>query len=385
MGQAGLRTAQGAGQGLETLLARRLLDRRQQLDEQQFAETQRRATAEEDFRNRQLEEQSKLRLAQQEETNRQHAEAESIKRVNIAMMRPIGSDVTPEEMQTETKAGVPSGMYDWTPGNLGMSSPEGEIGPTPTRIRWQGKEADKQKQAAQDQKDRYNDELIHQRELDRQARIGIAQLQSMKPGPMRLSSINVDGKDIQVAVISDGQGGVTTIPVGATQLPAGMKKENADLGNMVDQLDTLIGAGDKMKWPGIGFMTSPVQTGIKVITGKGSDEADQLRIMLDSIQAEVAHEKYGSALTPGEKQMLRKFAPSSNMHPNAVRNRLQVMRNILSNRSAQLKAGIPTTPITPDMLTDRPSLGTTMQPGAGGGMAFPLPGQGNKADPLGIR
>lgn len=375
MSQASLRTAQGAGQGLESLLARRLLDRRQQLDEQQFAETQRRAQSQEEFQRQQLEENSKIRLMHEQELIDQHNEAERMKRVNIAMLRPIGSTVTPEEMTSEKEAGVPSGMYDWTPGNLGMSTPEGEIGPTPTRIRWQGKEADQQREDQQKALDAYRQAQIDQRKSEELTRIKIAEIQAMKPGAIKIASINVDGRDIAVAVHSDG----SVVPIGNSQLPAGMKEKNADAQSLVDQIDTVLASGDKMKWPGIGFATAPIQSGLKRLTGYGKDEEDQMRIALNSIRAEVAHEKYGSAFTATERSMLNEFAPSANMHPNAVKNRLQVMRNMIANRVAQRKAGQPLTPITPDMLRETPAFMNQagVGPGAPSGMNFPLPQGGN--------
>lgn len=378
MSQSSLRTGAGAGKGLETLLAQRLLDRRQQLDEQKFTESQRQATADEGFKTRQLDENSKIRLMHEQELIDAHNESEQLKRVNIAMTRPIGSDVTPEEMNREKTAGVPSGMYDWTPGNMGMSTPEGEVGATPTRIRWQGKEADRIKDLTQMQKDQYNQDLLQEREKDRINRMEIAKLMAATrentagSNAVRMAKFKgPDGKDYEGLI--DGSGKM--LWSAASQLPAGMKDKEANYSQMLDQIDALIKTGDESQWKGIGLGIGPVKSAVMKTIGKGSDSEDILRIGVNSVKADIAHEKYGSAFTQTEKNMLKEFAPSSNMHHRAARNRLVVMRSIISNRLSELSRGVPATPLTPAMLTEKPGFLADK----------PLPNGSASADPMGLR
>lgn len=54
-------------------------------------------------------------------------------------MRPIGAMVSPEEKDQEIQGGIPSGLYgEEQPPSMGMSTPTGEVGPTPQGSPWKG-------------------------------------------------------------------------------------------------------------------------------------------------------------------------------------------------------------------------------------------------------
>lgn len=102
----------GASEGLETLLTR--LDR-----EKVIAESQRSNMADEDFKQKNLDETMKLRMATEADAAASrrdvHALGEQTATRSILGMRPIGATVAPETMKHEMATGADSSFYDQQP------------------------------------------------------------------------------------------------------------------------------------------------------------------------------------------------------------------------------------------------------------------------------
>lgn len=331
---AGLQGARRSLEGLETILAQRLAD-------QKFALEQRRLDTETDYRNRQLEEQSRLReletqarIDAQRALQEDKAEGRRLQKVNIALMRPMGSVVSADERAQEIEAGVPSGYYDEEE-IQGQQADSGSDNATPIsikQIRFRGKEADRFRREADEARDA-------DRDADREQRLQIAQLiaanQRDGSSQVRVMNITQDGVDKQVLV--DGNGRI--LFGGNSQLPGALKTKRAEYGALIDQIDLIGSFGQQTGWAGTGAIKAPAMGLLKKTTGLGSNAGDQLRIFLDSLRADIAHEKYGAAFTATERSMLSNFAPSSNMDDSAIRNRLWVMRQVIDTRLNQLDKG----------------------------------------------
>lgn len=98
----------GGAAGLEELFARQML-------EDKLAEAKRSTKADEGYRERALGENVALRKSQQDfqnqERQRQDEDRNQSRTLRTVGMRPIGATVTPEEMNSELAAGVPSDIY----------------------------------------------------------------------------------------------------------------------------------------------------------------------------------------------------------------------------------------------------------------------------------
>lgn len=98
----------GGAAGLETLLAR-------QLAEEKFSEQKRATQATESYRGDALRESSALRRTTQEGIDRDRTERnqdrDDAKTLRTVAFRPVGSQVTQQEYDRETKAGTPQGVY----------------------------------------------------------------------------------------------------------------------------------------------------------------------------------------------------------------------------------------------------------------------------------
>lgn len=133
----------GAAEGLDVLLNRLMSEQKMRQQEQQLEEVRRSNMAREGIARDQLSSLDRDRQAREAETAGYHkvigdARTDANVRQETSM-RPIGGIVTPEEKALETKHGIPDALYGgWQPGNMGMSTPEGEQGPTGEGMPWMG-------------------------------------------------------------------------------------------------------------------------------------------------------------------------------------------------------------------------------------------------------
>lgn len=128
----------GAGEGLETLLAR-------QLAEERFAEQKRATQATEGYRDRALNETSALRRQTATDTRAERGRQDEDRNANriarTVSLRPIGTSVTPQERTTEVASGVPEALYrDVLPQvqSRQMGTVSRETTAAPGRIEFQG-------------------------------------------------------------------------------------------------------------------------------------------------------------------------------------------------------------------------------------------------------
>lgn len=214
---------------------------------------------------------------------------------------------------------------------------------------------------------RHNQEILDQNaDANRANQLEIAKIRAQQAGAGggAIRTMNVkgpDGRDMTMLVNSRGE----VVYAAPSQLPAGMKGQEASTQSLVDQIDQIGQMGEANGWGGVGMVTAPFQGTMKKITGRGNDQNDQLRIALDSVKADVAHEKYGSAFTATERAMLSNFAPGSNMSAPAIKNRLLIMRRVIANRNAELAAGQHPSPL--QLMDPSASHGGTAQGPAGTG------------------
>lgn len=416
IGLANLMMGAGAGEGLEALISRQLLAQRQ-------AETERAARVDEGQRGRQLDELVKSREATATENQRYHdelaagrqatvdesaraaKEREGVQRLNIrlASLRP-GADVAPDERDYLIGQGLSPSSFDLGdqttdlhplgPHDKGMPAPAGvprgmqNIGtsPAPTgalsppHYRYQGKVADQQNA------ERINEgeERAHLHELNA---LTMAQLRAATDrdtaairaaapkgggGGKVMTFRGPNGENLSAMVDGTGQ----ILFQAPSQLPAGMKGKEADSTTLISQIDAISNLGDRTGWGGTGVVTAPFQGMRKRVTGGGSNTADGLRIALDSVKADIAHEKYGAAFTNTERAMLSSFAPGSNMNGQAIKNRLAIMRAVISKRLQELSQGLALEAASPIDLSGRgrtqpptttPAPPPSAAPAAGGG------------------
>lgn len=358
--------ASGAASGLEELLARRFRDA-------QLAEQMRHTGVQEDFQQQQLRETGQMRRAAQRETERMHREAEADRQaaaddrrlnIRLASLQP-GSVMGQEERDYLVNAGLsPSSFEDYSdpaarhplgphapggsagvygPPDSAFEGPDEKPAPGPAMFRFQGKTAD-----------RLSQERIASSEetaaLNRQNALSMAQLAaatrlqaaSMQGGQGKVMNFTTpDGRNVQALVSGDGR----VIFAGDSQLPAGMKGKQSDLQSAIDQIRQVRAMGDQSGWKGVGTLNSPVGGFMKRNFGYGDDTADQLRASIDSLKADIAHEKYGAAFTATERGMLQSFAAGSNMDPSAIKNRLDVMERVLNTRLQEMASGRSPSPI----------------------------------------
>lgn len=400
--------AAGAAEGLETLLARRLR-------EAQFAEQQRAAQETEGFRTRQLDETTRLREAQQAETERMHRETEAARKaaedrqrltIRLGSLEPgatmdqaerdylVQQGMSPSsfgEVYTDPATRHPLGPHApggtggvYGPPDFAFQGPDVKPEPGPAMFRYAGRTADRLRQ----------EQIAAQEEiaaLNRQNQLTMAQLAAatrlqaagMQGGQVKVMKIRTpDGRDMDVLV--DGSGRI--VFGGDSQLPGGMKKEAGNLQGLLQQIAQVRGMGEQSGWKGTGVVAAPYESFMKRTFGLGSDTADQLRASIDSLKADIAHEKYGSAFTATERGMLQSFAAGSNMDPSAIKNRLATMERIINTRLGEMQAGRAPTPINftqggivqdgqiPAM--PQPGLFRSTAPGVGPGGVQPQQGTG---------
>ena len=131
-----LNYAAGANAGIESILERKMKEAADARANAQLAETSRSHLAEEDFRNRSLDESMKLRGLQEQErqdANNQREYDRGVGQVQTRLnLRPIGSTVDPEMYDQERKFGADPSVYkvDTTYGVMDPSEGQG-----PTRDR----------------------------------------------------------------------------------------------------------------------------------------------------------------------------------------------------------------------------------------------------------
>lgn len=355
MGLEGLGGAAGATQGLLEHLAFQLklraqseAERANRAQEARLSETSaQNAAYRQDALSAQEAERSRV------EADRQ--ERQKLQRVNLSLARPIGSSMTPEELQYDTKElGIPSSYFDQSPEQVGgMAEGGGTEGPPQEipRIRFRGKEADLMKrqadQSAMDSRTAAEAGRNERADATNLTRTLIAQMGANKGGGdhggvVRTVKTRVGDQDMEVALFKDG----TQQVIGESQLSAGQKGKQTDARVLLTQLDDIDTLGEETKWNGIGplLQLNPMKSAAaqnlrKQLTGGGSDRDDALRIGISSIKADIAHEKYGSAFTETERKMLSNFAPDTNMAPAAARNRLKQMRRVIEYRLAELASG----------------------------------------------
>lgn len=143
-----LATGAGAGEGLETLMKRLMLEQELRQRDTQIAETTRANQASEGLRGREINALDGYRqatLAQtratQEATDRDRTDRIVQNRVNL---RPIGAPVPTEEFGTDIESGVPMGSFQFGGTQLSPISPEnpaGEKNATLPMVQWKGTQA----------------------------------------------------------------------------------------------------------------------------------------------------------------------------------------------------------------------------------------------------
>jgi len=377
---ATLGLASGAGAGLEDLLVQRHRERQSVLEERKFAELQRQAQAEEEFRRQQLQEQGELRKMQLGETIRKDQEAEQMKRVSLAMLRPIGSEVSPEEMTQETKAGVPRGLYDITPGSPEL--PEGDQGPRfPSVIRFQGKQADIAKKERDAQLARDASERDKNADLDRQMRLTIAQLAAASKAGGQWAEPTVNIQDPTTGAVIPVPRSVAADPAKAAEFvsqyrEAGMRgpltaqqRERVDFyRDTLGQISRLEDHIKKHGWTGVGPISGTLGAASYGLTGKGGGGAigEDLRTKINTLRAQASFQEGGKQFTGTEKQLLESFLVLSHANPKQAAVRLGEFKQRIQNTLASLGVNKPTAANV---------LATPAVPGAAVGVS---------TDPLGI-
>lgn len=375
MGQ-GLTTlggAAGAAEGFETLMTRRLLEQRQ-------AEAERATRAQEMQAQAQLDEQKRYREAAQAESERSHTENERNRRISLALLQRKDS-FTPATAMDPMLKDYPelSGFFGYEPESSEESQTMGPDGKLlvntkvrPAGYKFLGTETgriseENAKTASED------------RALQRQNQITLAELASQR-SLRNVSEKLPDGTYRNGVINANGE----LIWSGTQPEPGGVRTKLGDLGSITRQIDDLMRQGQEIGWQGVGVIAGPLHSGIKYATGHGSDLQDDFRIGLDSLSADIAHEKYGSAFTTGEQAKLRSFAPSSRMSGPAVRNRLNVMRRVVQIRQQELQNGGTLDSVTPvDILLRTVGGGGGTGTGTTAPGPAPGPGRAGGAGPAG--
>jgi len=358
MGIASGYGAGGAAAGLETVLARRLA-------EQKFAEEQARAQADLGLRTQGLQLQDQQRRDALAEQTRMHQESEAdradarrLQRINLALMRPIGSYLTEEEVGQEKEMGMPAGFYDRQEGGVTEET-------TPTGIntkvtapgyRFRGKEADILK--GEDQAKRDQD-----RDLDRMTRLTLGQLAASTRNQYGPPLVQVQDPDTgQTYYMPRTEAGGQMGP-----RPAAIRERVDAYRNTLDLVNDIESLGDKIGWAGLGgFGLGGAKRALKRGVGVGSDDAETLRNMLDQLTARASFQEGGKQFTGTEKALLDNFLANVNSNPATAKLRLQTFKESAA-RSLQSLGANPTPTQTEGAATRRPA------PPAGGRSGGPGP------------
>lgn len=367
---ADLKMGAGAGAGLEEYFTRVLLERQQREHERatrvQEARQAEQLAQNDAYRRDVLASNADTRKAQ--EADRQ--EAQKIRRINIALSAAPGSEIQAPEYDYNTKElGIPASFYDkgskagFVDQQTGQAGAEGPV--EVPQIRFLGKASD---QAKADADQRARD--IAQMNIDARAEQGNQQREMMKyiaqlnastkaknTGPGKIvqwqdeNGVNWTGE-----WASDG----TILHAERSQLGAGAKKDQTDNMTLLNQIDDITTLGDNIGWKGVGSTFTGAGSAREMAYqtfGVGDPNQASLRTSISTMVADIAHGKYGSALTPTETKRLAEFAPSIDLAPEAIKTKLAVMRRNIEHRLAQLSQGLRPESADPLDLRDDPSAG----------------------------
>lgn len=142
----------GAAEGLDTMLERMLREEAVGVSKGRLAEDTRHNQAQEGNTADQIRESAATRrmVADNTQSNQRRIDEDrdNTRTLHQLDLTPIGSAINPAERAAGVKAGAPESSFLFKPANMGMSTPEGEVGPSEDKVVWGGTSA--QQQAAKD-------------------------------------------------------------------------------------------------------------------------------------------------------------------------------------------------------------------------------------------
>lgn len=314
----------GAGDGLEQLLSRLMAEERLRHEQARISETGRANKARESLDERQLIESSALRRATQASTDRDRADRERDRTVDnirqTVKLRPIDSTVTSGERDREVGVGgIPEGNYAYRPPSMGMSTPQGEVGPSEERISWLG--TPEQRAAMTNQRlldeDRDANRRIRSHAEDRITGWGPPTITIGDPAAPGGSRIV--GRD---QIPKEGA---------AAPLPAGERTRVDAIRETIALLDEIEKHPDKDFEGALGLWDATVgaaahnYAGVDALGGGGS-AGESLRDKLNALKARASFQEGGKQFTGTERDLLNSFLADVKHNPQAARTRLKEFR-----------------------------------------------------------
>jgi hypothetical protein len=350
---ADLNMGAGAGAGLEQYFQRILLERQQAERERairvQEAQVAQNAEDMKAYRQDQLAANADARA----ERTRAAQESEKIRRINLFLQQPAGTEQDPASYDYAVKElGVPKGYFDTATPKAGFldqtTGQAGAEGPVAVpQIRFRGTEKDAADAANRDQRD-----WLQQQRLDSQAALAqeanrsremIAAMNAAAKGnaPQRMYPgkwLGEDGTPMTGGRYSDGTiAWETPDPLGQAA-----QKEQRDNQQLLTQIDHVLAVGKEINWRGVGPFLKGSGSAKETLSQYGMNfdkQAEDLRSSLSSMVADIAHGKYGSALTPTEVARLMTFAPDISIPGEVNEVKLNVMRRAIAHRLQMLDRG----------------------------------------------
>lgn len=345
-----LGSAVGAQGGLNDYLAQQLLMQKQ-------AEVERAAREQEAFNQHQLATNDAYRRdalaaaqSDREERAKDREEGRKLQRVQLSLGRPMGAEITPEEYAYDTKElGIPGSYYDQqkTGGEVlesGLTAPEG-----PTVIRFRGKEADQLKRQTEAAKEAALAEQESgqnsRNQLDNQTKLLIAQLvAASKPDPnQRLQG------EMRIVNYTDPQTGLNMVKsvnalgeeriLGIAPQTPGAQAKQATLDALSGQIGDILQGMADTKGSATGWGQATMGKA-KALFNREDPANNMLRSAINSVRADIAHEKYGSAFTKTEQGMLSSFAPTDTDSDENIITKFSVMKYVTDRRRQELSNGL---------------------------------------------
>jgi hypothetical protein len=339
----------GASEGLDKYLQRMMM-------EEQMAAAQQKTAADNDYRNRALEQSGEANrinrdlLQQNREATLEAGQRDDV-RTSLSQL-PGGTEISPETYQSAIKLrAVPPERFDnqanpdpaatseGVPSALAQNDPSGastiRLRKTPTEVA-----ADSRVEDALQRAD------LAERSLQLQDEIGHGNLNLRGRTEDRLTSY---GGPVVPTQTPDGvrnmprgseavQSGTTSPPK-----PASERTANDELKNLLSLAEGTLKEGDANNWAGVGPIASTLGQTIRNWTGAdvaGGAAGQTNRRNLGELEAFSSFSQGGKNLTATERQMMNEYLTNAKQHPTVARQNLEAAINSIKRRQEALMSGI---------------------------------------------
>lgn len=336
--------AVGASDSLEKILARRMKERQQVLDERRQAQMEQQQELNDRFRQREFD-QRQAALNEQQLFNRQSRNTTTAR--DLAGTLSMHDMVPPEQADVlrgggfshllESEQTLPSTQF--SPGAGGtlrtMASPsqatgrERYLGTAPQR---QAEQTNLARTAQQEKENAFREREIAVRENPSP---------SKPPAPDTGWTLQpvTDPKTNQTRLFRvnsrTGEQAEVTFPEGLhrqTRLTAAQQEDLATMKTVEDMAKQVSELGDRIGWKGVGGLWTGTLSQGAANVGFGSAEEEMLRNKIGNIQGTIARLRGGTSFTPNEQRLLDTYTPTINDGDARIKAKLQSLMEFIADR-----------------------------------------------------